>query len=489
MKKIIVFSMCAIVALVSCQKSGDLNSSENGNKMMVMAAIDNGGQTKTTAQDEGDVTKVLWSDDDAFAMSVKGGDFAKFVLTSGAGSQVGTFEVEGIVTEGVSTGYVAYYPYQEGIIYADGQLNVNFPAVQSYVVGSIAAAPMVAVSETENLKFFNVASLLKITLKGEAVIRTITLTGNNDETLAGAAEVAVGLSPVLSLAGAADSKVITLDCGEGVALTDDGVDFYFALPAITFDGGFTIKATDVTGAYMIKSTDSEVILSASKVKVYPVFDYVPEWEEVSSEDELNAAIADGGLVKLAEDIVLTNYIDITTEVVLDLNGYTLSHPSTSPATYKDVIEVRTGGRLTINGEGEVIAEDGYSIYAAGDAVVNINGGYYFSWVTAIDARKDAQVTINNGVFEVDGSTNPDGDFGQVFTLNLRDKKNSYVTDKSNIIVKGGEFYNYNPSASMSENPIADFVAPGYRVVNKESGVDMTEPHDASGEDIWYKVVK
>ena len=140
-------------------------------------------------------------------------------------------------------------------------------------------------------------------------------------------------------------------------------------------------------------------------------------------------------------------------------------------------------------EGEVIAEDGYSIYAAGDAVVNINGGYYFSWVTAIDARKDAQVTINNGVFEVDGSTNPDGDFGQVFTLNLRDKKNSYVTDKSNIIVKGGEFYNYNPSASMSENPIADFVAPGYRVVNKESGVDMTEPHDASGEDIWYKVVK
>jgi hypothetical protein len=177
-----------------------------------------------------------------------------------------------------------------------------------------------------------------------------------------------------------------------------------------------------------------------------------------------AALKAGGNVTVPMDIVLTDYIEIKNEVVLDLNGCTIVHPATSASQYPDVFEVMTGGKLTIVGDGKVVAENGYSIYAAGDAVVEINGGEYFSPVTTVDARKNAHVTINAGTFVVDGTNNPDGDFGQKYTLNLRDKKGNYVADQSEITVKGGKFYKYNPAASESESPVANFVAEGYESV-------------------------
>lgn len=175
-------------------------------------------------------------------------------------------------------------------------------------------------------------------------------------------------------------------------------------------------------------------------------------------------VSEGGEIVLDGNIVLEDYITIKNDVTINLNGYSIIHPATSSSKYPDVFEVMTGGKLTINGNGEVIAENGYAVYAAGDSVVVINDGYYFSPVSAVDARKDASVTINGGIFKVDGTNNPDGDFGQKYTLNLRDKKGNYATELSEIIVKGGRFYKYNPAASESEPEVTNFVASGYEAV-------------------------
>lgn len=177
-----------------------------------------------------------------------------------------------------------------------------------------------------------------------------------------------------------------------------------------------------------------------------------------------AKVAAGGEIVLDNNIVLEDYIEIRNDVTINLNGYSIVHPATSKSKYPDVFEVLTGGKLTINGDGEVIAENGYAVYASSDAVVTLNDGYYFSPVSAVDARKNASVTINGGVFKVDGTNNPDGDFGQKFTLNLRDKKGNYVNELSEIVVKGGKFYKYNPAASESEPEITNFVATGYEAV-------------------------
>lgn len=181
-------------------------------------------------------------------------------------------------------------------------------------------------------------------------------------------------------------------------------------------------------------------------------------------DTFLAEVKAGGLVTLDGDIILNDYIEIRNEVTIDLNGYNILHPMTSPSKYPDVFEVMTGGKLTLIGEGIVIAENGYSVYAAGDSVVTINGGTYISPVSTVDARKNASVTINAGTFKVNGANNPDGDFGQKYTLNLRDKVGNYAGDTSEIVVKGGKFYKYNPAASESEPQVTNFVADGYESV-------------------------
>ena len=188
-------------------------------------------------------------------------------------------------------------------------------------------------------------------------------------------------------------------------------------------------------------------------------------EGVYNETALKAAMVDDAEVILKSDIELTDYLEIRdVDVVINLNGHTISHSVNSTARYKDVFEVYGTAELTIEGEGNVVAEDGYSVYATGDSKVNLNGGYYFSPVSVVDARKNAIVTINGGEFKVDGTNNSEGDFGQKYTLNLRDKTGNYAGELAAIIVKGGKFYKYNPAESQSENPVANFVAEGYSSV-------------------------
>ena len=188
-------------------------------------------------------------------------------------------------------------------------------------------------------------------------------------------------------------------------------------------------------------------------------------EGIYNETALKAAMVDDAEVILKSDIELTDYLEIRdVNVVINLNSHTISHSVNSTAKYKDVFEVYGTAELTIEGEGSVVAEDGYSVYATGDSKVNLNGGYYFSPVSVVDARKNAIVTINGGEFKVDGTNNSEGDFGQKYTLNLRDKTGNYAGELAAIIVKGGKFYKYNPAESPSENPVANFVAEGYSSV-------------------------
>ena len=215
-----------------------------------------------------------------------------------------------------------------------------------------------------------------------------------------------------------------------------------------------IKADDFKNLEELKNYGLATSIATNEV-------YAKAVESTNYVESFLAEIAAGGYVTLDANIELSDYIEIRNEVTIDLNGYNIIHPKTSPSKYPDVFEVMTGGKLTLEGNGKVVAENGYAVYAAGDSVVTINGGEYYSPVSAVDARKNASVTINAGTFKVDGSNNPDGDFGQKFTLNLRDKKGNYASELSEIIVKGGKFYKYDPSKSESEPEVTNFVADGY----------------------------
>lgn len=97
---------------------------------------------------------------------------------------------------------------------------------------------MVAVTGStsdKNLSFKNVLGGLKLQLKGTVKIASITVTGNNNEILYGAATVTAqnGNTPTIALSDAS-AKTVKLNCGSGVQLnTTTATAFIIALPPMT----------------------------------------------------------------------------------------------------------------------------------------------------------------------------------------------------------------------------------------------------------------
>lgn len=179
-----------------------------------------------------------------------------------------------------------------------------------------------------------------------------------------------------------------------------------------------------------------------------VIDYIEENgilpTPTMTESLLKELILQGGVIDLTNDIDLESQIEIRNKVILNLNGYTLKTTKDNV----DVVWVVGSGQLTINGDGVIDADSSYSVYVGGNGQLTINSGTYYSPVSSVYAQTNAKVIINDGTFKVEG------EYDQIYTLNLRDK----ATDTASIVVNGGRFYKYDPSQSESENPIANFVA-------------------------------
>lgn len=155
-------------------------------------------------------------------------------------------------------------------------------------------------------------------------------------------------------------------------------------------------------------------------------------------------------------------VNLENKVTINLNGKNVNITGYEPNCTGVNID---GGSLTIKGSGSFgdsaqknvnplfYVNVGASLTIEGDA------SYYSANVCAYARHWNSKIYINGGKWY--GS--------ETYTLN------KYDTNQEAIIsVTGGEFYKYNPAASHSENPVANFVADGYGVVK-------------DGD--WYKVVK
>ena len=212
------------------------------------------------------------------------------------------------------------------------------------------------------------------------------------------------------------------------------------------------------------------------VEIDPNF-YKPDITVVTTAEELHAAFANGGSVTLSEDVTVEAPLVVETgkTVEIDLNGKdiinTTSLPDTDPRYGNTtVFEVKGGSTLNIKGDGDIKAigtkpnEDGYrmAVYAYGDAKVNIYGGNFFNdqdynnrnaQLDLIYADGNAVINIYGGRFE-SACANARG----YWVLNLKDGSNAAIN------VYGGTFVNFDPSNSMTENPVKNFVAAGSTTV-------------------------
>lgn len=133
--------------------------------------------------------------------------------------------------------------------------------------------------------------------------------------------------------------------------------------------------------------------------------------------------------------------------------------------------VKEGGELTIEGDGEIIAnEANYSmaVWADGGKVI-INGGKFFNNGDNSDliyASKDGHVEIYGGEFHANENTGAAGTKNRYPALNIKDKDRG----TAKIVVYGGKFFGFNPANNLSEGPNTNFVAEGYKSVEIEENV-------------------
>ena len=186
---------------------------------------------------------------------------------------------------------------------------------------------------------------------------------------------------------------------------------------------------------------------------------------VSTPDQLAAAIAKGGKVVLQSDITIEETISVPkgVTVVLDLNGQKLTNKKENTTT--DVIVVAEGAELTINGDGEIEAvtgNDGYAVISEG--LLIINGGTIKSGIDINDepnaviyARGKGKVYVNGGIFPNDNTSK--------YVLNKKDADRATTT----IEVAGGTFGAFNPGNNAAEGAGTNFLKAGFKSIDNGDG--------------------
>lgn len=214
---------------------------------------------------------------------------------------------------------------------------------------------------------------------------------------------------------------------------------------------------------------SQVIFNVEIVPIFNEPDNDIDLVNVKNVESLKALVATGGSAKLVDDIEI-NYplvLSGNTDVVIDLNGHSIVNKTQVNGNYTVVFNVTGNSHLTINGEGEVKAleetsdVDGYrmAVWAYDDAVVDINGGYFYNkqlnpeTSNLIYVMDRAVVNVAGGKFET-AMLNAQG---TSLLLNMQDA--SRATAKINIT--GGQFVDFDPADCVSEGPHTNFVADGY----------------------------
>ena len=289
MKKFSFYIALSIMVVVTgCQMEEMTAPESNGSVMEVYASIEDIADTDTRTYMDG--AEVLWSSGDQIAVFLKNTLRKRFTVTpESVGGKDATFlyDSEYIMmgNNAAISNNVAYYPFCDVTCAADGRTyilgNITLPSVQSYAASSVAPGtyPMVAVTsdiEDVNYYFKNVCGAMMFQLKGYGFIKSMTVRGNSDEVLAGAAIVTVAHDDLPSIAVAADgSKAVTLDCGNGVEL--DAVmptSFFIALPPVPFTNGFTVIVTDTWGGTKEYSTSKKNSILRSTILRMPAKEYI-----------------------------------------------------------------------------------------------------------------------------------------------------------------------------------------------------------------------
>lgn len=219
------------------------------------------------------------------------------------------------------------------------------------------------------------------------------------------------------------------------------------------------------------------------VEIKPGFNE-PDYEvNVFDAQTLMAELNAGNSVVLNADLVLDESVILNLagkDVTIDLNGHNIIGSKKFYDTTKNVWSVLSvrGGKLTINGEGNIFAATGaiaeapnyiedFALDIQNGAEVVINGGNFKGNDTAVYIYSGS-VEINGGTFEVyDNGLS----YGARYNINAYDS--AFTGGTAKITIKGGTFFEFDPTKAP-EAGSPSLLPAGYKAVKTS----------INGKDAW-----
>lgn len=279
-----------IMLTVSC---ADFDCAELARVWKVFHASIDGDKTRSSIDQNGVIS---WTKDDRISIFQGPGVNERYRFTGKTGDYDGDFVKDDELEPGIGfSTYYAIYPYAESTSCSEeGVFSFEFPYEQTYygTTFDAAAAVMTAVGPNfsgADLKFSNACGFLRIKAycATSVYIKSITVSGNDGELIAGNASITISKSaaPTISINDGGKTQ-IRLNCRrQAIATTrETATEFWLALPPVTFAKGLTISMEDIDGHVFQKTTDKTIAIIRNKVKTMSAFQFSPVISRINGTD-------------------------------------------------------------------------------------------------------------------------------------------------------------------------------------------------------------
>lgn len=347
MKKNLSAIFLFILFASACSQDDLLQQSSSSNLLKFTASFEQ-NDSRTYIDTNRDLH---WSKGDEISLFYGNTDNQQYLFDGNTGDIKGTFspvKTTSNVSNNSLTKNYAVYPYSSNVkISENGLITATLPATQNYVKNSfgLGANTMVAITENtedKGLNFKNVGGYLKLQLYGtDVMVKSITLTGNNNETFSGKATITTihNGDPIVNMADDA-TRSITLDCGNGVKIGEKPetmTAFWIVLPPTEFENGFTIKVKDVNGKVFTQSTFKTIKIERNRITPMKVIEVIPEIPYLTFKAEGEQTLQMSKIVTTLEysinkgkwEELGTNIIQFGGDKILQLRGKNSNGTATS----------------------------------------------------------------------------------------------------------------------------------------------------------------
>ena len=286
--------LLALVTLASCAQDSISEVQIDGAVNKIYASIDDSDYADSddgTRVELNDKKQTVWTEGDLI-MTFYHKDISVYAFDGKTGDRNGSFTYSGYLSK---NDYGLVYDQHYALYLADAVIAgfpdktpafyTTLPHTQYYKEHSYGLdtnAMLGTSSDGKNYKFKNLFSYIRLSITGDKVVKSIKISGNNNEVLAG--QVYMDINGYLGMEpNAADiSTTITLDCEDGVQLSDTPTEFYITMLPQTLTNGLSVSINFTDGTIFPRSTSKSIMFERNTIQPMANIDSGKEvtWQEV-----------------------------------------------------------------------------------------------------------------------------------------------------------------------------------------------------------------